>query len=77
MTIDQITKQALALSLTDRVALAEELWHSIDDDYPTLRSVDEQAILDLAKQRDRDLSNGNIIAQTHEQVMAAARKALQ
>jgi len=63
----------MALPLSERVALAQALWESIDGEMP---ETGPQAAVHEAIQRDRDLSSGAATGRTHEQVMQAARRAI-
>lgn len=75
MSREQLTQEALALPLNDRVQLAELLWRSIDQG---LASGDDEAeTIQKAKSRDVELSSGAVTGRTHEEVMEAARRALE
>ena len=62
----------MALSLAERVSLAQALWQSINSDLP---DGDEPAALDEAIRRDRELSSGKVTGCSHDAVMKAARRA--
>ena len=68
----QLTNEALALPLNERVRLAQQLWASLQE------SVDneESVTLDVAKQRDEDLENG-LEGIPHSEALARARKSLE
>lgn len=67
----------MALPLVERVALAQRLWQSIDE-ATTGRVGDEvKWALEESDRRDGELSSGKTAGRTHEQVMQAARKAIQ
>ena len=74
MTTEQLISDALALPLSERVSLAQALWESIDDGLP---HVDESAAVAEAVRRDAELSSGKVRGRTHEEVMEAARRALE
>lgn len=63
----------MALPLPERVSLAQALWKSIDAD---LADADERVAVREAARRDQELSSGAVAGRTHEEVMAAARRAL-
>jgi putative addiction module component (TIGR02574 family) len=73
MSTEQITAEAMALPLSERVALAQTLWQSI---HSGLAEVDEQAAIREAVRRDEELSSGKVAGRTHEEVMQAARRAI-
>lgn len=74
MSTEQLTAEAMALPLKERVSLAQALWESID---AGLRDTDEGAAIAEAIRRDEELSSGAVTARTHEEVMDAARRALE
>lgn len=73
MTTQQLTNEALALPLVDRVRLAQELWASIDP--AVVDNSEREAVLEAIR-RDEELSSGTVIGRTHEEVMQAARRAI-
>ncbi len=73
MSTQQLTNEAMALPLSERVSLAQSLWQSIDDD---LATANEREALQEAIRRDAELSSGAVVGRTHEEVMQAARKAI-
>jgi hypothetical protein len=76
MPNEQITSQALAMPLEDRVALAEALWQSIDEEPPADYFIEEREAVEQALNRDAELASGAVIGRTHDQVMEAARRIL-
>ena len=77
MSREELTRTMLALPVADRVELAQTLWQSIGEaDEADGRDEEKQAIR-LARERDRELSSGEVTGLTHEEVMEAARQALQ
>jgi hypothetical protein len=64
MSIQQLTTEAMALPISERVSLAQALWQSID------------AGLAEAFRRDEELASGVVQGRTHEEVMRAARRAV-
>jgi putative addiction module component (TIGR02574 family) len=74
MSTDQLIADAMALPLADRVSLAQALWESIDAGLP---DADQRAAVAEAIHRDKELSSGRVTGRTHEEVMQAARRALE
>ena len=74
MTTQELIADAMALPLAERVSLAQALWESIDAGLP---DTDESAAVREAIQRDEELSSGKVTGRTHEEVMKAARRALE
>jgi putative addiction module component (TIGR02574 family) len=74
MTTEELTADAMALPLAERVSLAQALWESIDSGLP---DTDERAAVSDAIKRDEELSSGKVTGRTHEEVMRAARRALE
>lgn len=74
MSTQQLTKEAMALPLPDRVSLAQALWQSIDTG---LTETDEREAVREAICRDDELSSGAVAGRTHEEVMQAARRAIE
>ena len=64
----------MALPLAERVSLAQALWESIDAGLP---DTDERIALNEAIQRDEELSSGKVAGRTHDEVMRAARRAVE
>jgi putative addiction module component (TIGR02574 family) len=73
MSIQQLTSEAMALPLADRVSLAQALWQSID---AGLTDTDEGDAVREAIRRDEEISSGAVTGRTHEEVMQAARRAI-
>ena len=74
MSTKKLTADAMALPLPERVSLAQALWESIDAGLP---DTDERAAVTEAIHRDNELSSGEVTGRTHEEVMQAARRALE
>ena len=74
MSTEQLIADAIALPLAERVLLAQALWESIDGGLP---DADERAAVNEAIHRDEELSSGKVTGRTHEEVMKAARRALE
>jgi len=73
MSTQQLTAEAIALPLSERVMLAQALWESIDSDLPEIAELD--AVRE-AMQRDQELSSGTAVGRVHEEVMQAACRAI-
>ena len=67
MTTQQLTTEALALPLAQRIELAQTLWESIDCGLPEFAP--EEAIRDAVR-RDTELTSGTVVGRTHAEVMA-------
>jgi hypothetical protein len=76
MSTDQLIEKALALPLKQRVGLAQTLWRSIERDLPAALNGTEADAVSTARRSDTELASGKVVGRTHQQVMAAARKAL-
>ena len=74
---EQLTTEAMALPLAERVALARTLWQSIDGRHEGKLPDEVNWAVAEAKRRDEELSSGQAVGRTHEEVMRAARKALE
>ena len=74
MRTEQLIADAMALPLSERVSLAQALWESIDADLP---DADEHAAVTEAIRRDKELSSGRVAGRTREEVMEAARRAVE
>ena len=73
MSTQQLTAEAMALPLSERVSLAQALWQSIDSG---LADSEERDAVREAIRRDQELSSGAVVGRTHEEVMQAARCAI-
>ena len=72
-SINQITSRILTLPRRSRALLADLLLDSLDDG-PTITN--EDAWLELAKKRDKEISDGTMSYKTHEEVLHSAREAI-
>ena len=75
MSSDEVLQAAMTLPLFDRVTLAQALWASIDEGVPSSDREEQDAIAQ-ARRRDAELSSGQAIGRSHEQVIDAARRVL-
>lgn len=73
MSAEQLTAEAMALPLRERVSLAQALWESIEAGLP---DTDEQSAATEAIRRDEELSSGSAVGRAHSEVMKAARRAI-
>lgn len=73
MSTQQLTTEAMALPISERVSLAQILWQSID---AGLADSEEHDALHEAIRRDDELSSGAVVGRSHEEVMLAARRAI-
>lgn len=73
MSAQELTSEAMALPLPERVSLAQALWESID---AALAEVPEDVALREAIRRDQELSSGSAVGRTHEEVLKAARRSI-
>jgi len=77
MSTKDLTQEAMALPLAERVALAQTLWQSIEGQPAGKVSDEVNWAIQEADRRDAELSSGQAVGRTHEQVMRAARKAIE
>jgi putative addiction module component (TIGR02574 family) len=77
MTIAQLTNEALALPLSDRILLAERLWESVNSAPATERDAEEDALLQEATRRLDEMKRGAVKTWSHDQVMENITKAIQ
>lgn len=73
MSAHQLTSEAMALPLSERVSLAQALWQSIG---VGLADIDDDSAMRDATRRDQELSSGAVAGRTHEEVMQAAWRAI-
>jgi putative addiction module component (TIGR02574 family) len=73
MSTQELTTQAMALPLAERVSLAQALWQSIE---AGLADSNESEAVREAIRRDNEMSSGAVTGRTHEEVMLAARHAI-
>lgn len=76
MANEQLTRDAIALPLKERVRLAETLWESIHLDNFSSTGSDEGDTLAQVLRRDAELSSGSVEGESHDEVMGAARRAI-
>jgi hypothetical protein len=71
--VREISGEALRLPTRSRAMLADLLLDSLDEGET---GTYETAWLELARQRDDELSRGSVEGQSHERIMKSAREAL-
>ena len=72
MSSQEIADAAMSLPISERAALAQDLWQSIDNE---LESFDGVALQELQR-RDDELTSGSVGGRSHAEVMQAARSAI-
>jgi hypothetical protein len=73
-TVHEISTLVLGLPVRSRALLADLLLDSLDEG---TADANENAWLELARQRDKEITAGRVECKSHTQIMIAARKALQ
>jgi hypothetical protein len=73
MSIQQLSREAMALPLAERATLAQALWASIDEGFP---APDGRDAIAEALRRDAELSSGVVSGRTYAEAMEAARRAI-
>jgi putative addiction module component (TIGR02574 family) len=73
MSAQQLSNEALALPLAERVALAQTLWASLEEG---ITESDDRSLMAEVLRRDEELNAGTVAGRTHAEVMAAARRAI-
>lgn len=76
MSKQELAQEILALPLDERIELAEVLWQSLGEGSVSDPTIEEREALRLARSRDRELTAGEVVGRSHEEVMEAARRAL-
>jgi putative addiction module component (TIGR02574 family) len=74
MSTQELTAEAMALPISERVSLAQALWQSIDEG---LEEAKDHEALAEAIRRDEELSSGVVQGRTHEEVTRTARLAVE
>lgn len=72
MSSQEIADAALSLPISERAALAQDLWQSIDNELEAFDGVTLQEL----QRRDDELTSGSVEGRSHEAVMQAARSAI-
>ena len=73
MSTKELTREAMALSLAERVALAQSLWQSIEG--PATGDVETETkwAVEESVRRDAEMTSGKVTGRSHDEVMRAAR----
>jgi len=74
MSIDQIAPEALKLPVRERALLAASLWESIEDPFELAVDLDDEAALNLAEERDREIESGKVAVVPHRDLMLRLRQ---
>lgn len=74
MKIDQLTNEVLQLDCKERATLAEKIWESLEEPYIVFSDNSDKESLDLAKQRDDEIANGDVKSLSHKVLMARLRR---
>lgn len=77
MSTKELAREAMALPLAERIALAQSLWQSIEGRGTDNVADEVKWAVEEASRRDAELSSGKVVGRTHKQVMRAARKAIE
>lgn len=77
MSPKELTREAMALPLAERVALAQSLWQSIEASAPGDVEAETKWAVEESSRRDAEMSSGTVIGRSHDDVMRAARKAIE
>jgi hypothetical protein len=77
MSTQQLVKELLALPLPQRIDVAQTLWESINNVSDADAAQEELEALEVAKRRRAELADGSVISRTHDEVMEAARRAIE
>ena len=75
MGIEQIASEALSLSPHDRAVLAQTIWESLESPYLVAPELSDDEAIVLAKQRDREIENGEVEPLSHSELMTTLRNA--
>lgn len=73
MSTEQLTAEAMALPLSERVTLAQALWASIE---AGLAEIPEDVAVGQAVKRDQELSSGSVAGRSAPDVIQTARRAI-
>ncbi len=76
-SIAQLTSDALSLPVDDRIRLAQRLWESLQDSGNIDSGDNDAKTLELAEQRDDELTSGSVKGISHADAIAKARKSVE
>ncbi|MCG8344693.1 MAG: addiction module protein [Chlorobiales bacterium] len=74
MNLDKIASEALRLNPRERAVLAEAIWESLEDPYFIPNDMSEKEALALAKQREKEIEQGDAVPLSHKELMDRLRK---
>ena len=74
MSIDQIASEALRLNPRDRAILAETIWESLEDPYLIPCKLSDKEAIALARKRDQEIEQGNVVPLSHQDLMSRLRQ---
>jgi putative addiction module component (TIGR02574 family) len=74
--VAELTREILALPAEDRREIARQIRGSLDNDDPVFDGSDRSLYAEIMR-RDEELTSGTVQPRTHEEVMKAARRAIQ
>jgi putative addiction module component (TIGR02574 family) len=74
--LTEMTDEALALPVGDRLTVAMKLWESIAEEDRAVAVPVEPEVLAEVRRRDDELSAGTVTGRSHDEVMSAARNAI-
>jgi putative addiction module component (TIGR02574 family) len=77
MQKEQLKQAAMALPLDDRIELAEALWDSLNISAGPDSEARDREDVALALARHEELATGKVTSLTHQEVIAAARRAVE
>ena len=73
----EITDRIMALPPAERVAIAQTVWQSIEEDEALIPPQSDAEAIATARRRDAEMSEGGVSRRSHQEVMQDARRAIQ
>lgn len=73
--VAEITREALSLSISDRIEIAQEIWRSVHD-WDSENAADP-ALLEEIDRRNAELLAGTVRGRAHDEVMESMRRAIE
>ena len=74
MGIDQLACEVLMLGAQDRAILAETIWESLEDPFVLPPDLSEEKAMALARRRDQELEQGEVVPLSHQVLMERLRR---
>ena len=71
----EITDRIMALPAAERVAIAQKVWQSIEEDDWLISPQSDAEAIATAHRRDAEMSQGRVPQRAHQEVMQNARRA--